>query len=459
MRFSSIDPRTGKMGTTYKATEEPEVRAAFLRARAGARQWSTLPREKRIDVLRDVEKEFLRRKDELARLAASEVGFTEVDLGGETLSALAGVEHYSRRLLELGERDFPLDQSKWQDTSARVEFLPHGVVAHIGIWNYPVWQTLVTAIPGLLAGNSFIFKPAEACTGTGLMIAEIMHDAGIPEDVYIPLVGGGEVGRQMVWGDSNCVAFTGGIETGIDILRNAGIKPWILELSGNDPAIVCADADLEQAARGLATGAFSRAGQICIRPKRIYLNKSIADAFLDRFLKVVRGMDTRGRLGPLIREEARQKVDAHVRNALRSGAELLHGGKAMPGPGYYFEPTVLLMRRPNREIAAQEIFGPVCPIFLVDDDDDAIARANDSIYGLGATIWTQDMVRARHLTSQLEAGCVWVNEWGRTLVAGEYFNGWRSSGIATSSDRLMMFMKKRAVVEHHSRESRPSWLN
>jgi acyl-CoA reductase-like NAD-dependent aldehyde dehydrogenase len=163
-------------------------------------------------------------------------------------------------------------------------------------------------------------------------------------------------------------------------------------------------------------------------------------------------------MGPLIREEARQMIDSQVRNALRSGAELLRGGRSIPGPGYYYEPTVLLLRKPSREVAAKEIFGPVCPIFLVDDEDDAIDRANDSIYGLGATIWTQDMARAKHVSSQLEAGCVWVNEWGRTLVAAEYFNGWKSSGIASSSDRLMQFMKKRAVVEHNSREPRASWF-
>jgi acyl-CoA reductase-like NAD-dependent aldehyde dehydrogenase len=458
MRLNSIDPRTGKMIKTYRMAEKPEVEGAFEKARKGAAVWSSSAPQARIDALRRAEAAFTRRKDELTALASSEVGFREEDLAAELHSALAGVEHYSRRLLESGERDFPLDQAKWKETRARVEFLPHGVVAHIGIWNYPIWQTLVTAIPGLLAGNAFVFKPAEACTGTGLLIADILHEAGVPENAYVPLVGGGDVGRQMVLGDSDCVTFTGGIDTGIDIIRNAGVKPLILELSGNDAAIVCADADIEQAARGLATAAFSRAGQICIRPKRVYVDKAVADAFLERFMRSARALDVRGRVGPLVREEARQKVDVHVRNALRSGAELLLGGKPLSGAGYYYEPTVLLMRRPNREIAAKEIFGPVCPIFIAEDDDDAVQRANDSTYGLGATIWTQDQAKARRIASRLQSGYVWINEWGRTLVAGEYFNGWKSSGLASSSDRLMMFMKKRAVIEHFSNEPRASWV-
>jgi acyl-CoA reductase-like NAD-dependent aldehyde dehydrogenase len=235
------------------------------------------------------------------------------------------------------------------------------------------------------------------------------------------------------------------------------VKPLILELSGNDAGIVCEDADLDTAARGVATGTFSRAGQVCIRVKRVYVNERIAERFLKKFVEVSSRVDIAGQVGPLIRESAREKVDKVVREAVAGGARLLLGGKKVDGPGFFYEPTILVLNKPAR-VMSEETFGPVSSVMIVKDDDEAVVLANQSQYGLGATVWTSDMGRAERLASMLEVGNVWINEWGRALTCGDYFQGWKSSGIASSQERLKMFLKKKAIIAHTVSEPRESWF-
>jgi acyl-CoA reductase-like NAD-dependent aldehyde dehydrogenase len=244
----------------------------------------------------------------------------------------------------------------------------------------------------------------------------------------------------------------------MDIAMNAGIRPMILELSGNDAGIVCSDADVETAARGVCSGTFGRAGQVCIRIKRVYVHRDVADRFIQRLVEITSHVDPKASVGPLIREKARDNVERVVRDAIANGSELLLGGKRMDGPGYYYEPTILLMERDDLEVTRKETFGPVCPIRIVEDDDQAIRLANDTGYGLGATIWTKDQERAKRLAASLEAGNVWINDCGRSLSCGEFFQGWKQSGIPSSQRRIQMFLKKKSVIDHLKCEPRPSWF-
>jgi acyl-CoA reductase-like NAD-dependent aldehyde dehydrogenase len=358
----------------------------------------------------------------------------------------------------LQDREYPCPAA-WSDTTARLSFHPHGVIGHIGVWNFPFWQTMITAIPALLTGNAVVYKPSELSTGTGLKIAELVHEAGFPTELYIPVIGGPDVGRMLVTSDVDALAFTGGMATGLDITRNAGIKPLVLELSGNDAAIVCADADIELAARGIAYGTFSRGGQICIRIKRVYAHEAIADELLERLVDIATRLDVEKDIGPLIREGARERVMSAVDEALKGGAELLCGGIALPGPGFYYLPTVLRHSDDRLSVVHNETFGPVCPVRVVHTDLEAIALANDSPYGLGATVWTRDCHKGELIARQLEAGNIWINECVRTLPGGEYFQGWKQSGIPSSMSRLQMFTKKQMVVINRSPDPRVHWFS
>ncbi len=435
-----------------------DVSSAIARARMWqkANYAKQTPME-RVDLIRSLGRILQKEKNSIAEVVHEECGFPKNAIIGECNSALTGVEHYIDEYARFQDEDFPLD-STWVDTKATIMYVPHGVLDHIGIWNFPVWQTMITAIPALLTGNAVVFKPSELSTMSGLKIADIVHEAGFPVDAFIPLVGGADIGKSMVTSPFDALVFTGGIETGLDITRNAGIKPMILELSGNDAAIVCNDADLEAAARGVCSGTFGRAGQICIRIKRVYVHKDVAAEFIERVVSIASKISVNDSVGPLIREDARRNVDRVVRDAETHGAKVLLGGRAVNGPGFFYEPTVLLLDRDNLEVTRKETFGPVCPIRIVEDEEQAVTRANDTNYGLGATIWTKDQVKAMRLASSLEAGNVWINDCGRSLPCGEFFQGWKQSGIASSQRRIQMFLKKRTVIDHLKCEPRPNWF-
>ena len=437
---------------------ESDVGAALESARSCQRKWyEGADRDDREVCIRQLGSILTREKDHIADLVHEECGFPRNAVLGECNSAIAGVEHYIEEYSRFHDEAFPLDAS-WIDTKATIQYIPHGVIGHIGIWNFPIWQTMITAIPGLLTGNAIVFKPSELATMSGLKVAEMVHEAGFPKDLFIPLIGGGDVGKVMVRSGFDALVFTGGIETGEEIARNAGIKPMILELSGNDAGIVCSDADVETAARGVCSGTFGRAGQICIRIKRVYVHKNVADHFIHRVVDITSRIDPRTNVGPLIREVARDKVDRVVKSAVADGAKLLLGGKKVEGPGFFYEPTVLLVDRDDLEVTRKETFGPVCSIMIVDDEDRAVMKANDTSYGLGATIWTEDQSKAMRLASSLEAGNVWINDCGRSLTCGEFFQGWKQSGIASSQRRIQMFLKKRSVIDHLKCEARPNWF-
>jgi acyl-CoA reductase-like NAD-dependent aldehyde dehydrogenase len=454
----SVNPRTGQLIREIASSSPAELQDALARARRAQKEWflGTSP-EDRAALAKELEAVCRRRIDEVVGVMFEEVGTPRKALIGAYNSALAGVDHYVSEYLKMAEQDFPLPAS-WTNTRATISLVPHGVVGHIGVWNFPFWQTMITAFPALLTGNGVVFKPSELSTLSGLKVAELVHEAGYPKDLYVPVVGSGDLGRLMVRSGFDALAFTGGIETGLDITRNAGIRPLILELSGNDAAIVCADADIEQAARGIAYGTFSRGGQVCIRLKRVYAHEDVAEALLHRLVDIASRLSVEEDVGPLIRAEARENVARVVQDAVKHGAELLCGGSVAKGPGFFYEPTVLRHDDDSLEVVRKETFGPVCPVRVVHDEEQAVSLANDSPYGLGATVWTRDAEKGESIARRLEAGNVWINECVRTLPGGEYFQGWKQSGIPSSMSRLQMFTKKRTVVAHVSCEPRAHWF-
>ncbi|TFG55554.1 MAG: aldehyde dehydrogenase [Methanomassiliicoccus sp.] len=460
MTIRSMNPRTGEVIKEFKPASEEDVLRCLSKGRKAQKIWSTeCDKGDRIEALKELQAVMTSMKEDMVHTEMLEGGFPQRDVIGTFNGAIKGFDHYISEVQAVDDYDFPLDPAGWPDTRATINLVPHGVISHIGIWNYPFWQTMISLIPALLTGNAVVFKPSEYTTMTGLKIKEALEGTSIPEDVFQVLVGGADIGKAMLTAPFDALVFTGGRGTGLDIMGHAGIKPMVLELSGNDPGIVCADADVKATARGVASGTFSHGGQVCIRLKRLYVVEDIADSFIDELLKVTSHIDVEKQIGPLIREEARDKVYHKVHQAVKQGCELLTGGDKIPGPGFYFEPTVLKVSDNSLEIIKEETFGPVCPIKVVKDEEEAVQLANDSDYGLGATIWTSDPLKGEALARRMEAGNVWINDYGRTINCGELFQGWKCSGIPSTNRRITLFMKKRTVVNHQVCQARPYWFN
>jgi acyl-CoA reductase-like NAD-dependent aldehyde dehydrogenase len=294
---------------------------------------------------------------------------------------------------------------------------PLGVVANISAWNYPYFVGANVFVPALAAGNTVLYKPSEFATLTGLAIARLLHEAGIPDDAFIPVVGTGEVGAALVKQPVDGVFFTGSYATGKRIaaaVRGRMIRLQ-LELGGKDPVYVCGDVDPAAVAAGIADGAFYNTGQSCCSVERIYVQEGIFDAFVDAFVKEVKGyrmgdpQDDATYIGPLTRAPQVKVLEQQVADAKRKGAKVLAGGRRVKGPGNWFEPTVLVNVDHGMAVMREESFGPVIGIMAVKDDAEAVRLMNDTDYGLTAGVYTKDRGRAQRLLAQVHAGSAYWN--------------------------------------------------
>lgn len=299
----------------------------------------------------------------------------------------------------------------------RIRHEPLGVVANISAWNYPYFVGANVFVPALLTGNAVLYKPSEHASLTGLAIAELLHEAGVPREVFAPVVGAGAVGAALLEQRLDGVFFTGSHATGRRIAEAlAGrLIPLQLELGGKDPVYVCDDVEVRGAAAAVADGAFYNTGQSCCAVERVYVHRRIAEPFVEAFLAAVCAFrvgdpsDEDSYIGPLARAEQLSVLETQVEDAVRLGARLLSGGRRREGRGYYFEPTVLVDVDGRMRVMREESFGPIIGIQVVADDEEAIARMNDSEYGLTAGVFTPDRARAEAILSRIDAGSVYWN--------------------------------------------------
>ena len=299
----------------------------------------------------------------------------------------------------------------------QIEHLPLGVVANISAWNYPWFVGGNVFIPALLTGNAVLYKPSEFASMTGLAIARLLHAAGVPGDVFVPLIGGAAVGAALLAQKIDGLFFTGSYATGARIAQAMGprLVKLQLELGGKDPSYVCEDANAQSAAESLADGAMYNTGQSCCSVERIYVHEKIYDAFVAAFVATVRTfkigdpMAEDSYIGAITRAPQLDVLDAQVLDAKAKGATLLAGGQRLPGPGNWYAPTVFSNVNHGMELMREESFGPLIGIQKVTGDEEAIKLMNDSRYGLTAGIFTPDEVRAKKLLAQVNAGSVYWN--------------------------------------------------
>lgn len=408
------NPATGRKLAELPAVTPQSIARAYARARAAQPAWAATPLPQRLACLRRFRDGIVRETERLAAILTSEVGKPI----RQSRNELAGL---------LGRLDF-FEQAAEATLAARTVFddgvirerithEPLGVVANISAWNYPYFVGANVFVPALLAGNCVLYKPSEYATLTGIEIGNLLHGAGIPQDVFQVIVGAGDAGAALLAQPVDGVFFTGSYATGVKIAQAVGPRliRLQLELGGKDPAYVCDDVDVAAAAASLADGAMYNTGQSCCSVERIYAHESIHDAFVEAFVAEVKGFrigdptDEASYIGPLTRAAQLDVLAAQVADAQAKGARLLTGGRRLDPPGHWFEPTVFSHVDHTMALMREESFGPIIGIQKVASDDEAVRLMNDTEYGLTAAVYTRDAARAERILAQVQAGSVYWN--------------------------------------------------
>ena len=453
MVIKSINPRTEEIIKTYKEIEPKELNQIINQSKDAFKTWSKKPKHYRIKIVQEIKSNIIKNREKIKDIIYNEGGFFKEETDDIIADVIDGIDYYCNKYEQMKDIDFPIDKRVFPQTTAEVKYAPKGIIAQIGIWNYPLWQTMISTIPSLLTGNTVIYKPSEYATMIGLKIDEIINSTSIPKHVFTTVIGGKTIGKLLVKSESvSMVVYTGNINTGKDIIKNADIKSLLLELSGNDAAIVTNKCDIRKTTKGIASGSFLHSGEVCDRIKRIYVNKKISKGFIESFINYSKKYKIERDISPLIRKNAVEKAHAQVMKSLEDGARILLGGEIPETKGYYYPPTVLLAEKPSVYSLKEEIFAPVVTIYETETTEEAIELTNKSKYGLGASIWTENYDEAKRIAEKLDVGIIWINDSNIPLTLGEYFQGHKQSSIANADDRLRTFLNKKVIIENKQSE-------
>ena len=410
------NPATGATLVELVADNAKTVRAKYERALAAQPKWAATPIKKRLAAIRRFRDLVVERQPELARTLTQEVG-KPIRQSRNELTGLTGRIDFFLAETERALRDekvFTDPQGKMEE---RIGHEPLGVIANISAWNYPYFVGGNVFVPALAAGNAVLYKPSEFATLTGLHIADLLHTAGVPADVFIAVIGDGKTGTALLRQPVDGVFFTGSYGTGAKIAASTGrrmIKTQ-LELGGKDPIYVCDDVDVKAAAAAVADGAFYNTGQSCCSVERVYVHDRVYDAFVAAFVaevkefKVGDPMNEATYIGAIPRKPQLAVLQKHVADAKKKGAKLLLGGHIVKGAGNWFAPTVLSDVDHSMLVMRDETFGPIIGLQAVADDDAAIDLMNDTDYGLTAGVYSADEKRAKNILKRVNAGTVYWN--------------------------------------------------
>lgn len=415
--------------------------------------------EKRRSYIYELVEYLKKNKIKLAKVATSEMGKTIKESSGEVEKCIWALEFYA----DHGD-SFLADEVL--NTDARKSFLtfePLGVIGSIMPWNFPYWQALRFAAPCLMAGNVIVMKPSRVTMQTGIEIEKAFTESGIPDGIFQTVIGSVESANHLIDSDVNAVTFTGSTDAGAKVGQRAAmnLKKCVLELGGSDPFIVLDDAIIEKAAEGAVKGRFINCGQSCVASKRFFVSKNIAKDFIELFIKKASQLKVgdptliETDIGPLSSKGSLETISGIVEDAKENGAEILLGGSEIDGKGYFYQPTILTNVKPNMRIAKEETFGPVAPITIVENESEAVRLANDSEFGLGASIWTKDLAKAEKISRRIESGIVSVNN---VVISDPRipFGGIKHSGFGRELSRygMLEFVNIKSVrfydnLSHH----------
>jgi acyl-CoA reductase-like NAD-dependent aldehyde dehydrogenase len=453
------NPATGEVVANVPALSVADVQGVVARARAAQPAWEALGFEGRARILRRAQKWTLDNAERIARTTVSENGKAYEDaLLAEVGYATGALGFWAKNAQKyLADEKLRSSSPSVLGRKLVIRYAPVGVVAVIGPWNYPLNNSFGDCIPALAAGNSCVLKPASLTPLTSMLMAEGLRECGLPEDVFIVAPGSGRVGAELI-DHVDYVMFTGSTEVGKKVMERAAqtLTPVGLELGGKDPMLVLADADTERAANAAVHYSMQNGGQTCISVERVYVEEPVYDEFVAKVEEKMRGLRTGVPGGPgevdvgaITSPPQMDLIDAHVQDALAKGARALVGGHRGDGPGDFYEPTLLVDVDHGMECMTEETFGPTLPVMKVRDADEAVRLANDSPYGLQASIWTKDPAKGERLARRIEAGVCCVNDAQVNYVALELpMGGWKASGLGSrhGADGIRKYTKKQALL-------------
>ncbi|CAG0975243.1 succinate-semialdehyde dehydrogenase / glutarate-semialdehyde dehydrogenase [Methanosarcinales archaeon] len=471
-KFESHNPATGNVYGMACLAGKKEVTEAVKAARFAFDSWKMTGIWERSRILVKIGDEILKKSQELKELITTEMGRPLVESDIEVLETSDMIKYFANEGKTYLEGDaIPINPELFPNKFSFTRFEPIGVVGVIKPWNYPLELPFWCIAPALLGGNTVILKPSELTPFVGIEIGKICQDAGVPDGVVNILTGDSTTGEYLVKSDIDMISFTGSVDTGKNIMKNSAEKlhKILLELGGSDPLIVFKDADLEEAINGAVWGRFTNCGQVCVAAKRIFVENDIADNFIDSFVKktqsliIGNGLDPNTDVGPMVSLEQRRKLEQQVKDSVKKGAKIECGGKipSLPQNGFYYEPTVLTNIKSDMRVMNEEVFGPVAIISVFDDIDEAIALANGTEYGLGASIWTNSLDNAMRVSQQLECGMVWVNDIN-VAYAQCPWGGIKHSGLGgkdLSKYGIREFVNiKHINIDYGTEKTRPWWF-
>jgi succinate-semialdehyde dehydrogenase/glutarate-semialdehyde dehydrogenase len=442
------NPATGEILRDLVCASADDVSEAVSRARNAQPAWEQTSLRKRLLLVKQFQRLLSKRKEQIARVITSESGkpyaealLTEILVVLDTARFLISESHEVLR-------DTPVPHGSLATKTKRGRLIrePHGVMGIISPWNYPFAIPTSQSLAALVAGNAVVIKPSELTPLSARELSSLFHDAGFPPDIFQLVLGDGLTGAALLESNIDKLIFTGSVTTGKRIAQTAAARllPVVLELGGKDPMIVLEDADIDVASSGAVWAAFVNAGQACLSVERCYVHRSVYESFVSLCakkaaqLRLGDGCEADTDMGPLIHERQLRTVERHVEDARSRGARILIGGKRMPslGPNFY-SPTVLADVTHAMLIMREESFGPVLPIMAFDSDDQAVRLANDSEYGLAASVWTSNRSRGERIARLIKAGTVMVNDAVSCYGISEApHGGIKASGIGRTHGRL-----------------------
>jgi succinate-semialdehyde dehydrogenase/glutarate-semialdehyde dehydrogenase len=434
--IQTVNPATGQPITSYEAWDAERIETAVQCAHAASRAWALIPVTERAQRVARLGQTLRAHADQLADLAAQEMGKPLAEAQGEVEKSALTADYYAHNGPGiLADEHVAIDGAEtW------IAYEPAGLVLAVMPWNFPVWQVMRFALPSLVAGNGILLKHASNVTGSALALQELCVQAGLPEHLVTTLLIADadvpEAAALLIEDDRiAAVTLTGSNRAGAAVGAAAGraAKKSVLELGGSDAFVVLADADIERAAAAAVKARFTNSGQSCVCAKRFIVHQDVADVFTGAFVAAVQALQTGDprepgtQVGPLARDDLREAIQRQVEESVAAGARLLTGGKPLPGDGYFYQPTVLAGTKPGMPAFDEETFGPLAAIAIAADDDEAVRLANATGFGLGLSVWTTDPARGIEVARRITSGAAFVN----AIVASDPrlpFGGTKRSG-------------------------------
>ncbi len=444
MKIEVINPANKEIAGSYELETEEQVFAKLTTAHERFKQWRKSSFATRKELFAKLVTLLNERTEQYAQLMSMEMGKSMIEARAEVKKCAWMTEVY----VERGEEWLANEEVSADGVEHYVSFEPLGVIFSIMPWNFPFWQVLRFAVPTIFAGNVSLLKHSNQVPGSSQAIEQLFKDAGFPDGVFQSLIIDHTLGEKLMARDEiRGISFTGSTEVGSRIAEVAGknLKKVVLELGGSDPFIVFADADLKKAAEVAVTGRFQNCGQSCIAAKRFIVEESVAEEFAMLFAQELAkrkvGDPTICDIGPLVNQSSFTEIIEQVEDAKRLGARVVTGGEVIEHNGYFYRPTILLNTTKEMRVVKEEVFGPVAPIITFQNEQEAIELANDTPFGLGGSIWSKDLRRAKRLAKELECGSVFVN----SMVKSDPrmpFGGVKKSGLGRELARygLMEFV-------------------